>query len=150
MSDGNQAQSDAISDFPTACHVLGSYLMSDGNQAQSDPIRCHQRLPHSTPRARRVLWMELSLAIIRNQTPISRNQARTLDGALISNQTQSDPISRNQARTLDGALISNQTQSDPISSNQARTLDGARAVAAVARGSGSGRCLRAHADGRAY
>jgi hypothetical protein len=86
----NQTQSDAIRDFPTACHVLGSYLMSDGNQAQSDaisdfPTACHVlgahfgwsspsqsvaiRPNHSQSVAiRRVLWMELSLAIISNQT----------------------------------------------------------------------------------
>ena len=40
MSEGNQAQSDAISDFPTACDVLGAHFgwSSHSNQSQSDPI----------------------------------------------------------------------------------------------------------------
>ena len=46
MSDGNPAQSDAIRDFPTACHVLGAYLgwsLRNGNQAQSDTISSQAR-----------------------------------------------------------------------------------------------------------
>ena len=45
------------SDFPTACHVLGSYLMSEGNQAQSDAIRDFPSACHVLGFA---LWMELA------------------------------------------------------------------------------------------